>query len=48
MAKRYYEQDDLQAQNELKELEEDVDNIVAELYEVTGEELVGVRKALGV
>jgi len=48
LAKRYYEQKDLEAQEELKEVEEEIDKIVAELYGITDEELEEVRKTLGV
>ena len=43
LAKRYYEQNDLHAQNELKEVEEGIDKVVAELYGITDEELKEVR-----
>jgi len=48
LAKRYYEQNDLEAQEELKEVEEEIDKIVAELYGITEEELEEVRKTLRV
>ena len=48
MAKRYYEKKDLEAREELKEVEEEIDKIVAELYGITDEELEEVRKTLGV
>ena len=48
MAKRYYEQNDLEAQEELKEVEVEIDKIVAELYGITDEELEEVKKTLGV
>ncbi|MCK4734191.1 MAG: hypothetical protein KAT65_17185, partial [Methanophagales archaeon] len=48
LAKRYYEQDDLEAQEELKDVEEENDKMVAGLYGITDEELDEVRKALGV
>ncbi|GAH51023.1 unnamed protein product, partial [marine sediment metagenome] len=48
LAKRYYEQDDLEAQRGLKEVEEEIDKVVAELYGITDEELEEVRKTLGV
>jgi signal transduction histidine kinase len=48
LAKRYYEKKDLQAQEELKEMEEGIDKIVAELYGITDEELEEVRRALRV
>ena len=47
LAKRYYEQKDLEAREELKEVEEEVDRAVAGLYGITDEELTEVRKALG-
>ena len=48
LAKRYYEQNDLEAREELKEVEEEIDKVVAGLYGITDEELEEVRKALGV
>ena len=48
LAKRYYVQNDLEAQEELKEVEEEIDKTVAKLYGVTDEELEGVKKTLGV
>ena len=48
LAKRYHEQKDLKAQEELKKVEEEIDKIVAELYGITDEELEEVRKMLGV
>ncbi|MCK4398603.1 MAG: N-6 DNA methylase, partial [Methanophagales archaeon] len=48
LAKRYYEQKDLEAREELKEVEGEIDKIVAELYGITGEELEEVKKTLGV
>ena len=48
LAKRYYEVKDLEAREELKEVEEEIDEIVAELYGITDEELEEVKKALGV
>ena len=48
LAKRYYEQKDLEAQEELKEMEEGIDKIVAKLYGITEEELEEVRKTLRV
>ena len=48
LAKRYHEQNDLQAREELKEVEEEIDKIVAELYGITDEELEEVKKTLGV
>ena len=46
LAKRYYEQKDLEAREELKEVEEEIDK--AELYGITDGELEDVRKMLGV
>ncbi len=46
LAKRYYEQNDLEAQNELKEVEEEVDKAVVGLYGITDEELEEVKKTL--
>jgi F0F1-type ATP synthase membrane subunit b/b' len=48
LAKRYYEQKDLQAQEELREAEEEIDEIVAKLYGITDEELEEVKKAVKV
>jgi hypothetical protein len=48
LAKRYYEQKDLEAREGLKEVEEEIDKIVAELYRITDEELEEVKKTLGV
>jgi SAM-dependent methyltransferase len=48
LAKRYYEQNDLQAREGLKEVEEEIDKVVAELYGITDEELEEVKKALRV
>jgi len=48
LAKRYYEQKDLEAQEELKEVEEGIDKIVTELYGITSEELKEVKKMLRV
>ena len=47
LTKRHYEQEDLEAREELKEVEEEIDKIVAELYGITDEELEEVRKTLG-
>ena len=46
LAKRYYEQKDLEARDGLKEVEEEIDKIAAELYGITDEELEEVRKTL--
>ena len=48
LAKRYYEQNDLEAQEGLKEVEEEIDKAVAGLYGITDEELEEVRKTLRV
>ncbi|MCK4476214.1 MAG: N-6 DNA methylase [Methanophagales archaeon] len=48
LAKRYYEQNDLEAQEELKEVEGEIDKTVAGLYGITDDELGEVRKTLGV
>jgi hypothetical protein len=48
LAKKYYEQNDLQAQKELKGVEEEIDKVVAELYGITDEELEEVKKTLRV
>jgi hypothetical protein len=48
LAKGYYELKDLEAQEELKEVEGEIDKIVAELYGITDEELEEVKKTLGV
>ena len=48
LAKRYYELNDLEAREELKEVEGEIDKIVAELYGIADEELEEVKKALGV
>ena len=42
------EQNDLGAREELKEVEEEIDRIVTELYEITDEELEEVKKTLRV
>jgi hypothetical protein len=46
LAKRYYKQNDLEAREELKGVEEEIDKVVAGLYGITDEELEEVRKAL--
>ena len=46
LAKRYYELNDLEAREELKEVEGEIDKIVAELYGITDEELEEVRKII--
>ncbi len=48
LAKRYHEQNDLQAREELKEVEEEIDRAVTELYGITDEELEEVKKTLRV
>ncbi|MGB2728450.1 MAG: hypothetical protein WBD09_08225 [Halobacteriota archaeon] len=48
LAKRYYELKDLEAQEGLKEVEGEIDKIVAELYGITDEELEEVKKTLGI
>lgn len=48
LAKRYYEQNDLEEQEELKEVEGKIDKIVAGLYRITEEELEVVKRALRV
>ena len=48
LAKRYYEQDDLEAREGLKEVEEEIDKTAAGLYGITDEELEEVRKMLGI
>jgi len=48
LAKRYYEQNDLQAREELKEVEKRIDKAVAGLYGITGEELEDVKRTFGV
>jgi len=47
LAKRYYEQNDLEAREELKEVEERIDKAVAGLYGITDKELEDVRRTLG-
>jgi hypothetical protein len=46
LAKRYYEQKDLEAQGGLKEVEEEIDKTVAGLYGIADEELEEVRKTI--
>lgn len=48
LAKRYYDGKELEAGEKLNVMEEEVDEAVAGLYGVTGEELEVVRKARGV
>ena len=45
---KQYKQKDLQAQEELWEAEEEIDEIVAKLYGITDEVLEEVRKTVGV
>ncbi|MEM3786977.1 MAG: hypothetical protein QXZ59_06300, partial [Nitrososphaeria archaeon] len=46
LAKRYYEQNDLVAWEELKKVEEEIDKTVAELYGITENELDEIKKCL--
>jgi hypothetical protein len=46
LAKRYYKQKELEAREELKGVEEELDKIVAGLYGVTDEELEEVREII--
>ena len=46
LAKRYYEQKDLEAREELKEVEGKVDKAIAGLYGITDEELEEVREII--
>ena len=46
LAKKYYEQNDLVAQNELKKIEEEIDKTVAKLYGITDVELEEIKKTL--
>jgi SAM-dependent methyltransferase len=46
LAKKYYEQNDLVAQAELKKVEEEIDKTVAKLYGITDEELEEIKKTL--
>jgi hypothetical protein len=48
LAKRYYEGKELEAGEKLKVMEVEVDEAVAGLYGITGEELEVVWKTLGV
>ena len=43
LAKRYYEQNDLQSREELKEVEGEIDKAVAGLYGITDKELEEVK-----
>ncbi|MEM5861324.1 MAG: N-6 DNA methylase, partial [Candidatus Aenigmatarchaeota archaeon] len=46
LAKKYYEQNDLIAQEELKKVEEEIDKSVAELYGINDEELKEIKNCL--
>jgi methylase of polypeptide subunit release factors len=46
LAKRYYEENDLVAKEELKRIEEEINKTVAQLYGITDEELEEIRKCL--
>lgn len=46
LAKKYYEQNDLVAQAELKKVEEEIDKTVAKLYGINDEELEEIKKTL--
>ncbi|MCK4734840.1 MAG: N-6 DNA methylase [Methanophagales archaeon] len=48
LAKRYYELNDLEAREKLKEAEEEIDRAVTGLYGITDEELEEVKKAVKV
>jgi hypothetical protein len=48
LAKRYYEQKDLEAREELKDVEGEIDKVVAGLYGITDEELEEAKKTLRV
>ena len=48
LTKRHYEQEDLEAREELKEVEGEIDRTVARLYGITDEEFEEVKKTLGV
>ena len=48
LAKRYYEQNDSEAREGLKEVEEEIDKNMAEFYGITDEELEEVKKTLRV
>ena len=48
LAKRYYEGKELEVGEKLKDVEVEVDKVVAGLYGITGEELEVVRKKVGV
>jgi len=44
LAKRYYEQNDVEAHEELKDVEEEIDRIVADVYGITDDELKEVKR----
>ncbi|MCM8803544.1 MAG: class I SAM-dependent DNA methyltransferase, partial [Candidatus Omnitrophica bacterium] len=46
LAKKYYEQNDLIAQEELKKVEEEIDKTVAKLYGISDDELEEIKKTL--
>ncbi|MEM5812073.1 MAG: N-6 DNA methylase [Candidatus Aenigmatarchaeota archaeon] len=46
LAKKYYEQNDLVAWEELKKVEEEIDKTVAKLYGITDDELEEIKKTL--
>lgn len=46
LAKKYYEQNDLLAQDELKKVEEEIDKTVTKLYGITDKELNEIKKTL--
>jgi len=48
LAKRYYEQKGLEAREELKEMEGEIDKAVTKLYGITDEKLEEVKKAVKV
>ena len=48
LAKKYYEQDDLVAQDELKRVEEEIDKTVCQLYGLTDEKLKEIKKCLAI
>ncbi|MGC9086432.1 MAG: Eco57I restriction-modification methylase domain-containing protein [Thermoproteota archaeon] len=48
LAKKYYEQNDLVAQDELKKVEEEIDKAVAELYSLSDEELKEIKECLAI
>jgi len=46
LAKKYYAENDLAAQEDLRKVEEEIDKTVARLYEITDEELEEIKKTL--